>query len=390
MNMFKEQTCLQFLFYSKDGKDGKDGLLKRISKAQLKTKPGDLEMGLWESFLRLCFTLMSHHTEFNWSEFPDPALYEKSWSNTPSLIIPLVQDECFPKIPRKSRLLPLLPPLLLLLKLRKLVPKMETFVSDLYFGIAVDEYKQTNKFQDSASKSCETIDAAMTEQREKQKNVRAKPDDTEEAAIDAATFQHFFNDDIAERFKKVREPLMKKAGLEFIQEVLDLLQLEMEYDAIPDEGERASVTMKIMNSLMSFEREMSRYYRYVHILYQLHLRKDSNTGELVSYAEAGTTILLHANRLGWTDELLPELELQNNEPPLPAEPSWARKQRLYYLAIDAFNNAKLQERSIDLLKELEKFHMMRRDFGQLAKILNDQKDAYCGIKEPSRDSLSII
>jgi len=140
--------------------------------------------------------------------------------------------------------------------------------------------------------------------------------------------------------------------------------------------------MKMMNYFVSFE--LSRYFRYVHNLYNLHLRKDPNSDELVNYAEAGTTIMLHASLLGWTDEMLPKLELGNNEAPLPAEPSWMRKQRLYYLAIDAFNNAKLQERSIELLKQLEIFHSMRRDFGQLAKILNDQKDAYCGIKEPSR------
>jgi len=202
--------------------------------------------------------------------------------------------------------------------------------------------------------------------------------------VDSKTFQRFFGEIITTRFNKETNTSLKKAGQEFLQSVLNLLQLEMEYDALPDgaDEERAAVTMKMMNYFVSFE--LSRYFRYVHNLYNLHLRKDANTGELVNYAEAGTTIMLHASQLGWTDEMLPKLELGNNEAPLPAEPSWARKQRLYYLAIEAFNNAKLQERSIELLKELETFHSMRRDFAQLSKILNDQKDAYFGVRVPSR------
>jgi len=367
MIMFKEQTSLQFLFFSKQK------LLKRLDKAKPASPAGDAEMEVWESFLKLCITLMSKYTTYNWDEFPNPKLYKDSWTNSPEAIIPVVQKDCFPLIPRKSYFLPLLPMLLPLLRLCPEVEKMESFVSDLYYGIVNDEFRQTGKFERSAAMSCETIDAAMTDKRNGNTKV-----------VEDKTFQKFFNEIITSRFSKEKDASTKNAGLEFLQSVLNLLQLEMEYDAIPDGGdeERAAVTMKMMNYFVSFE--LSRYFRYVHNLYNLHLRKDANTGELVNYAEAGTTIMLHANQLGWTDEMLPKLELGNNEPPLPAEPSWARKQRLYYLAIDAFNNAKLQERSIELLKELEIFHSMRRDFAQLAKILNDQKDAYCGIKVPSK------
>jgi len=351
----------------------KQELLKRIDKAKPDTPDGDAEMDVWDSFLRLCIVLMSKYTSYDWDEFPNPKLYQDSFVNSPEKIIPVVQKECFPVIPRKSYLVPLIPMLLPLLYLSEQVPKMEAFVCDLYYGITVDEFHQKGNFERSVVMSCETIDAAMILMR-----------DGKTRYVDSKTFQRIFNEVITSRFNKEKDAALKKAGLEFLQSVLTLLQLEMEYDALPDgaDEERAAVTMKMMNYFVSFE--LSRYFRYVHNLYNLHIRMDVNSGELVNYAEAGTTIMLHASQLGWTDEMLPKLELGNNEPPLPAEPSWARKQRLYYLAIDAFNNAKLQERSIELLKELEVFHSMRRDFGQLAKILNDQKDAYFGVLVPSR------
>jgi len=186
------------------------------------------------------------------------------------------------------------------------------------------------------------------------------------------------------RFRKDANPAVAQAGEEFLPRIINLLQLEMEYDAVlgdAESEERAAVTMKMMNYFMSFE--MSRYFRYVHNLYTLHLREDTTTGESINYAEAGTTILLHANQLGWTDEILPELELQN-EQPFPEEPSWARKQRLYYLAIEAFNKAKLPERSLDLLKELEVFHTMKKNYGHLKKVLLAMHEAYVSMKSPSR------
>jgi len=365
MHLFKEKTCLEWIKYAEDK------LLSRVARTKSTTPDGDEEMKTWSLFMNLCVALIQGYQTYNRDEFPESV--RKSWPDTPNIIIPIVQKECFPKIDRKTSFLSLLPDFLSLLSLSEQQKDIEKFVAELYYGIALCEFKQTGKFEKSAAMSCKTIDTIMTDRRKHKED---------SVVISDRVFQQFFND-ILGQFKLEKDRAVQKAGQDFTLNILNLLQLEMEYDAIPAGGdeERAGVTMKMMNYFMSFE--MSGYFRYVHDLYILHLREDTTSGESVNYAEAGTTLLLHASRLGWTDEILPKLELQD-QPSLPEEASWARKQRLYYQAIDAFNKAKLQERSIELLKELEVFHTMRRNFGQLKKILSDEKDAYCGIMVPSR------
>ena len=388
MNMFKEQTSLHIIYYSKDK------LIARAAKAAPATAEGDAEMAVWTAFLRLCIVLVGRYTVFDWSRFPDPELYKDSWSNPPEYVIPVVRDECFPVVPRKARLLPLLSAVLRLLALSSELPAIGPFVGDLYYGIALGEYRETGKFARAATLSCETVDAAMTDWRNGKRR----------GVVACDVFQRFFGEDIRGRFAAAAADgdsgdsdsngsdgdsnniaAVRAAGTEFVQSILNLLQLEMEYDAIPDSAaeERAGVTIRMMDYFVNFE--ISRYFRYVHMLYHLHRRENgAKEGEAASYAEAGCTILLHATRLGWTDEPLPALELQSGVAPLPAEPSWARRQRLYRDAADCFTRAGLHERSLDLLRELEVFHTLRRDFAQLAGLLKDEADCYAAIAQPAR------
>ena len=374
MTMFMEQTALNIVCYSKDK------LIARADKAAAATPEGDAEMALWAAFLRLCVVLLGRYTEYDWDRFPDRTLYEESWSN-PGFVIPWVQDECFPVVPRKACLLPLLSAVLRLLALSSVLPDVDAFVGDLYHGIALGEYRETGKFARATTLSCETVDAAMTDWRN---GKRA-------GVVACGVFQHFFGENVRERFATAEDAAVRAAGAEFVQSILNLLQLEMEYDEIPDSAaeERAGVTIRMMDYFVNFE--LSRYFRYVHMLYHLHRREDSaakgageGASEGASYAEAGCTILLHATRLGWTDDPLPVLELQSGVAPLPAEPSWARRQRLYRDAVDCFNRAGLQERSLALLRELEVFHTLRRDFAQLAAVLKDQADCYAAVAQPAR------
>jgi len=178
MHMFKEQTCLALMDYAKET------LISRVDKAKNKTPEGEAEMELWGSFFRVCIVLLAQYTSYDWKEFPDPELYKKSWPDTPSHIIPIIQKECFPKIPRKTYLVSILPSLLRLLSLCEQVSTIEAFVADIYFGIAVDEFKQTGKFERTTSVSCETVDAVMTDKRNGKADCVIVPD---------KTLQRFFN-----------------------------------------------------------------------------------------------------------------------------------------------------------------------------------------------------
>lgn len=84
---------------------------------------------------------------------------------------------------------------------------------------------------------------------------------------------------------------------------------------------------------------LSHYLKYVHLLCEQNL-------SFGNYTEAGFTLLLHANLLNWSDEMVPE------EGDFPAQPQRQRKEKLYSTAIEYFDKGKNWEKAIDLIKEL--------------------------------------
>ena len=71
------------------------------------------------------------------------------------------------------------------------------------------------------------------------------------------------------------------------------------------------------------------YMRYISRLYELHF-KASN------YVEAGLTLRLYANQLGWGREMLAA------EMSYPEQTEGGRKEELMYKIIDSFDKGKVQ------------------------------------------------
>lgn len=157
--------------------------------------------------------------------------------------------------------------------------------------------------------------------------------------------------------------------------VMNLLQLVLEFVGLPSGAEfaeeRAIATIRMMSYFQHTER--GAYLRYVHTLYSEHM-----CAEPPSLVEAGGTLLLHARQLAWTDDELPELrtDAAASTDALPAERSWARRQRLYTMAAACFDQAQLPEASLALHRELAAVHRARGDAGALAAALAQQAAAY--------------
>lgn len=102
------------------------------------------------------------------------------------------------------------------------------------------------------------------------------------------------------------------------------------------------------------------YLRYIYKLHQMHL-------EAENYTEAGFTMKLYADQLGWGSTVLPS-DLAHSQ-----QPEWQRKELLYHQIIHHFDRGKCWEKGIPLCKELAVLYETELyDYAQLSKILKMQ------------------
>jgi len=331
----------------------------RAPKAQEDTPASLSEMVLWSEVFLLGIHLVGRFTKVKWNELPANEGLKESWINGAEFVIPAIEKTLFPLVSSRADCLTSTATFLLrLLRFNADIPPITDFVCRLLWKISFEEYNKTGKFSHVMSSSCRVIDEMCPKK-----------------IISFDVMQDFFDVRIRKLAKEscTDATLVANAEKLFIDEALKLLALEMELVDTPStpeyEEERAAATTSIMNYFSSFE--LNRYFRYVHILYHEHLREES-----LSYPEAGYTLLLHANRLPWTDDKLEPFYSEDGSESLPAQPSWARRERLYLMAVDCFNKAELYEKSIELLQELERLHLMRKNFNQLASILDAEANAF--------------
>lgn len=102
------------------------------------------------------------------------------------------------------------------------------------------------------------------------------------------------------------------------------------------------------------------YLRYIYKLHDLHLAAEN-------YTEAGFTMKLYADQLGWGATTLPPDHAH------PQQQEWQRKELLYHQIIHHFDRGKCWEKGIPLCKELAVLYESRLyDYAKLSQILRTQ------------------
>lgn len=102
------------------------------------------------------------------------------------------------------------------------------------------------------------------------------------------------------------------------------------------------------------------YLRYIYKLHDLHLVAEN-------YTEAGFTMKLYADQLGWGSTILPADHLH------PQQPEWQRKEVLYHKIIHDLDRGKCWEKGIPLCKELAVLYETRLyDYAKLSHLLKLQ------------------
>ena len=102
LEMLRQQAVLQCLYYARDR------VVARAALAAPATPDGDAEHRLLRDYLALALTLLARHRPAPAGDrCPEAAALQASWVDAPRYVAPLVA-ECFPLVPRRRELLPIL------------------------------------------------------------------------------------------------------------------------------------------------------------------------------------------------------------------------------------------------------------------------------------------
>ena len=210
----------------------------------------------------------------------------------------------------------------------------------LYYSLLEREFKLKKTFQTVETLTIESLDKIVNE------------------GFASEQFKETFTKSLETQFKGNDE--LSNKGKTFLNDMKTLLSLLLGLRRLPEgeayEDDRTIATLKLMEYLKSTGRKDT-YIKYIHMLCDQHLSSNN-------YTEAAFTILLHAELLAWSDDILEE------QGDFPSESSRQRKEKLLRTTIEYLDRAKLWEKAIDLIRELRiQFETITFEYHKLADIL---------------------
>ncbi|RLU17100.1 hypothetical protein DMN91_011169 [Ooceraea biroi] len=160
------------------------------------------------------------------------------------------------------------------------------------------------------------------------------------------------------------DPAWKDSGTAFITSVTRLLERLLDYRSViqgdENRDKRMSCTVNLLNFYKNEFNRKEMYLRYIYKLHDLHLAAEN-------YTEAGFTMKLYADQLGWGSTVLPPDHAH------PQQPEWERKELLYHKIIHYLDRGKCWEKGIPLCKELAILYESRLyDYAKLSHVLKLQ------------------
>ncbi|XP_054002180.1 dedicator of cytokinesis protein 3 isoform X1 [Hylaeus anthracinus] len=160
------------------------------------------------------------------------------------------------------------------------------------------------------------------------------------------------------------DPAWKDSGTAFITSITRLLERLLDYRSViqgdENRDKRMSCTVNLLNFYKNEFNRKEMYLRYIYKLHDLHLAAEN-------YTEAGFTMKLYADQLGWSSATLPPDHSH------PQQPEWQRKELLYHKIIHYLDRGKCWEKGIPLCKELAVLYETKLyDYAKLSHVLKLQ------------------
>uniref|UniRef100_H3CJ97 Dedicator of cytokinesis 4b n=1 Tax=Tetraodon nigroviridis TaxID=99883 RepID=H3CJ97_TETNG len=176
--------------------------------------------------------------------------------------------------------------------------------------------------------------------------------------------------------KKIERETWRESGISLIATVTRLMERLLDYRDCMKlgevDGKKIGCTVSLLNFYKTELNKEEMYIRYIHKLYDLHLKAQNYT------AEASYTLLLYDELLEWSDR--PLREFLN----YPMQSEWQRKEYLHLTIIQNFDRGKCWENGIILCRELADQYESYYDYRNLSKMRMMEASLYDKIMDQQR------
>uniref|UniRef100_A0A8C1SP79 Dedicator of cytokinesis 4 n=1 Tax=Cyprinus carpio TaxID=7962 RepID=A0A8C1SP79_CYPCA len=230
-----------------------------------------------------------------------------------------------------------------------LVPQLDlrNVLIPIFHDMMDCEQRRSGNFKQVEAKLIDKLDGLMSE---------GKGDET---------YRELFNNIL---LKKIERETWRESGVSHIATVTRLMERLLDY-------RKKHVLLTLSLSFQNFYKtELNKeemYIRYIHKLYELHLKAQN-------YTEASYTLLLYDELLEWTERPLREFLTY------PMQSEWQRKECLHLTIIHNFDRGKCWENCIILCRELANQYEAYYDYRNLSKMRMMEASFYDKIMNQQR------
>ena len=334
---------------------------------------------LWELFFGIVFSFVTHpYLRLQTLTQARHAAILESYGDMRIVVMQQITQLCLDTNMRSQILLPCLRyvvrPLLQVLLLQQ--EELQDIAMQLYFLLMKEDYDQNDSFRRVETCTIDALDGIAN-------------------TVAVRKFEEFtakFSKQLGAHIR--REPSLYTKGMEYLEDMGDLLELMLEFRTIPRrieyEDDLTTATIRLMSYLQNTERKES-YTKFIEILAQVHVQSGN-------FVEAGNATVMHAESLDWGEDLVPPSIGAPEKPleggaltlgskaggdgreattSLPIQTSTQRKIALYNRAIEYFDRGKMWERALPVLSTLRaQFEHHLFDYTAVGRVLEKEAQFY--------------
>uniref|UniRef100_A0A8C1NUB5 Dedicator of cytokinesis 4 n=1 Tax=Cyprinus carpio TaxID=7962 RepID=A0A8C1NUB5_CYPCA len=233
-----------------------------------------------------------------------------------------------------------------------LVPQMDlrNVLIPIFHDMMDCEQQRSGNFKQVEAKLIDKLDGLMSE---------GKGDET---------YRELFNNIL---LKKIERETWRESGVSHIATVTRLMERLLDYRKKKKTSFAHIVIVTFQNFYKTELNKEEMYIRYIHKLYELHLKAQN-------YTEASYTLLLYDELLEWTERPLREFLTY------PMQSEWQRKECLHLTIVHNFDRGKCWENCIILCRELANQYEAYYDYRNLSKMRMMEASFYDKIMNQQR------
>ncbi|KAM7367036.1 hypothetical protein PAMP_014961 [Pampus punctatissimus] len=233
-------------------------------------------------------------------------------------------------------------------------PDLRNVMIPIFHDMMDWEQRRSGNFKQVEAKLIDKLDSLMSE---------GKGDET---------YRELFNSIL---LKKIERETWRESGISLIATVTRLMERLLDYRDCMKlgevDGKKIGCTVSLLNFYKTELNKEEMYIRYIHKLYDLHLKAQN-------YTEASYTLLLYDELLEWSDR--PLREFLN----YPMQSEWQRKEYLHLTIVQNFERGKCWENGIILCRELADQYESYYDYRNLSKMRMMEASLYDKIMDQQR------